>query len=167
MESSAKSRSVVPSARITMNIGVITRLPFSLANSLMPCHWSVAGRCVSTHLMSRFSSYSSSSFLPSLASLTAVHRRNRPSRSRIKLNSLIADADEDRAHHQGQHYADHQRFLLVLPGHAELGHDDDEDEQVVDGEGVLRQPAGEELGAELVARADPAADADQDSERDV
>ena len=56
-----------------------------------------------------------------------------------------ADHDEDRAHDQGQHDADHQRGLLVLTRHRELRHDDDEDEQVVDGEAVLRQPAGEEL----------------------
>ena len=64
----------MPSVSTTMNIGVISRLPFSLTNSFAPFHSSVAGRCVLGEPDEpRFSSYSSSSSSsPSLASLTAV-----------------------------------------------------------------------------------------------
>ena len=72
-----------------------------------------------------------------------------------------ADRDEDAAHHQGQHDADHQRRLLELLRHRELGHDDEEDEQVVDRQRVLGQPAGEELAAVLVPRRRPDAEAEQ------
>ena len=83
-----------------------------------------------------------------------------------------AHHDEDRAHDQRQHDADHQRGLLERPGHRELRHDDDEDEQVVDGEGVLRQPAGEELrsgvGRELVRLGeDPQREPEEDRQADV
>jgi len=57
---------------MTMNIGVMMRLPFSLMDSLVPCHRFVAGNRASTHFSRRFSSNSSSSLSPSLASLTAV-----------------------------------------------------------------------------------------------
>ena len=72
IESSANSRSVVPSVRITMTSGVITRTPFSLVKILRPCHSLVAGKRFSTSRTSRFSSYSSSSSAPSLASFQAV-----------------------------------------------------------------------------------------------
>ena len=55
-----------------MNIGVISRLPSTVAISLTPCHSWVAGNRCSTHLRSRFSSKSSSPDSPSLTSLTAV-----------------------------------------------------------------------------------------------
>ena len=63
-------------------------------------------------------------------------------------NRLIAAApsgDEDAAEDQRQDDADQQGELLQLPRHLQLGHDDDEDEQVVDRQAVLGQPAGEEL----------------------
>ena len=78
IESSAKSRSVVPKARMTMNIGVMLRLPLEVMNSLVPYHWLVAGKRDSTHFRKRFSSYSSSSLSPSRARLTAVKTRNAP-----------------------------------------------------------------------------------------
>ena len=62
----------MPSASITMNIGVISRLPFSVIHSLAPWHSLVAGSALSTHLIRRFSSNSSSSSAPSFASFTAV-----------------------------------------------------------------------------------------------
>ncbi len=55
-----------------MNIGVSSRLPFSLIHSLAPAYSFVAGNARSTQRISRFSSYSSSSVDPPLASLTAV-----------------------------------------------------------------------------------------------
>ena len=72
-----------------------------------------------------------------------------------------ADGDEDAAHDQREHDADEQRALLQLLGYGELAHDDQEDEQVVDREGVLGQPAGEELGAVLVPGEDPDPDAEE------
>ena len=62
-----------------------------------------------------------------------------------------AKSDEDPAHDQRQDDAHEQGCLLVHPRHLELRHDDDEDEQVVDGEAVLRQPAGVELARVLRA----------------
>ena len=61
------------------------------------------------------------------------------------LDRRRADGDEDPAHHQGQDDADQQGRLLQRPGHREPRHDDDEDEQVVDRQAVLREPAGVEL----------------------
>ena len=51
-------------------------------------------------------------------------------------------------------------------GTCELRHDDDEDEQVVDGQAVLRQPAGEELAAVLRAGEVPDPDAEHDRQPD-
>ena len=62
----------MPSAMMTMNIGVASLLPSTWVNSLAPSYSLVAGKRLSTHFMKRFSSYSSSSLSPSLASLTAV-----------------------------------------------------------------------------------------------
>jgi hypothetical protein len=80
---------------------------------------------------------------------------------------LRADGDEDPAHHQRQRDPDQQHLLLVLPGHGELAHDDDEDEQVVDRQRVLRQPAGEELPAGLTAGGERQSDAEQQRDADV
>ena len=60
-----------------------------------------------------------------------------------------ADRDEHRAGDQRDDDAHHQHLLLVAAGHLELGHDDEEHEQVVHAEAVLGDPAGEELGAVL------------------
>jgi hypothetical protein len=57
------------------------------------------------------------------------------------------DGDEDASHHEGQHDADEQRRLLQMSRDGQLAHDDDEDEEVVDRQRVLGQPAGEELAA--------------------
>ena len=66
MESSAKSRSVVPIAMITKNSGVASRLPFCRMNSLVPSYsFGGAGTGDSTNFMKRFSSNSSSSLSPS------------------------------------------------------------------------------------------------------
>jgi hypothetical protein len=78
-----------------------------------------------------------------------------------------AERDEDAAEDQGQDDAHHQRFLLVLPRHREAGHDDDEDEQVVDRQAVLGQPAGEELHAVVVPVVGPRPDAERDRQPHV
>ena len=62
-----------------------------------------------------------------------------------------AERDEDAAEDQRQDDADQERLLLILLGHVEAGHDDQEDEQVVDRQAVLGEPAGEELDTELAA----------------
>ena len=62
-----------------------------------------------------------------------------------------AEQDEDAAEDQRDDDAHHEHFLLVLTRYREAGHDDDEDEQVVDAEAVFRHPAGEELPAVLGA----------------
>ncbi len=144
-----------------------TLLPFSFTKIFVPCQVSVAGRCRSTHLMSRFSSYSSSLLLPSLGELDRREDQEEPEDVEDPAELVDrgrSDRDEDRPHHQGEHDADQQRLLLVLPGHPELRHDDDEDEQVVDRERVLRQPPGVELHAELVAREDPDAGTECDGQ---
>ena len=61
---------------------------------------------------------------------------------------------------------DHQRLLLEVPRHLQGAHQDDEDEQVVDREAVLRQPAGEELHAEVMAVGGAVVEEDPDAERD-
>ncbi len=72
MESSAKSRSVVPSATTTANIGVKRNLAFSRIQSLPPRHSSVCGSAVRTQVTILLSSYSSSSSGPCFASLKPV-----------------------------------------------------------------------------------------------
>ena len=57
--------------------------------------------------------------------------------------------DEDAAEDDGDDDAHHEHFLLVLPRYREAAHDDDEDEQIVDAQRVLEQPAGEEFAAML------------------
>ena len=56
--------------------------------------------------------------------------------------------DEDPAQDQRDDDADHQGLLLQVPRHPEAGHDDHEDEEVVDRQAVLGQPPGIELGRE-------------------
>ena len=67
---------------------------------------------------------------------------------KIQLNTLMAAApnsNEDAAKNECQDDADQQCELLQLTGNLQLGHDDQEDEQVVDREAVLGNPAGKEL----------------------
>ena len=78
-----------------------------------------------------------------------------------------ADGDEDRAHDQRHHDADHQGVLLELTRHRELAHDDDEDEQVVDRQRVLHQPAGVELQRVRAAGGVPDAQAEQQRQADI
>jgi hypothetical protein len=58
-------------------------------------------------------------------------------------------------------------MMLVLPRHVEAGHDDQEDEQVVHGQAVLGEPAGEELQPELAAVEEPHPHPEGDGQGDV
>jgi hypothetical protein len=51
-----------------------------------------------------------------------------------------------------EHDPDDQHLLLVLGGDGEGGHDDHEDEQVVDRQALLDDVAGEVLAAEAPSR---------------
>ena len=61
------------------------------------------------------------------------------------LDELRAEQDEDAAEDQREDDAHHEHLLLHLLRHGEPRHDDDEDEQVVDREAVLGEPADDEL----------------------
>ena len=63
IESSANSRSVVPSAMITISIGETTRAPFARYQSLRPRYSSPTLRWVCANLTTRLSSGCSSSWL--------------------------------------------------------------------------------------------------------
>jgi len=64
-----------------------------------------------------------------------------------ELDQPSTQRDEDASEHQRQDDAHQQRELLEVTRHAEPAHDDEEDEQVVDGQRVLGEPAGDELTA--------------------
>ena len=84
--------------------------------------------------------------------------RNAPKMKNTQANRLIAAAPSAMKMPrkiERQDDADQQRELLQLSGHLQLAHDDDEDEQVVDRQAVLGQPAGEELARILAARKRP------------
>ena len=66
-----------------------------------------------------------------------------------------AEQDEDAAQDQRDDDPHHQGFLLQLPGHLEARHDDHEDEEVVDRQRVLGQPARVELRARTARRSPP------------
>ncbi len=57
--------------------------------------------------------------------------------------------DEEPAQHERDDDAHHQHFLLIAARHRELAHDQHEDEQVVDRQAVLGEPAGDELAGVL------------------
>jgi hypothetical protein len=61
------------------------------------------------------------------------------------------ERDEDRPHDQGDEDAEGQDALLVPGRHREGGQDHDEHEEVVDGEALLDEVAGEVLRAEVPA----------------
>ncbi len=77
-----------------------------------------------------------------------------------------AHGDEDAAEDQRHDDADQQRELLQLAGHLEAAHDDQEDEQVVDRQAVLGEPAGEELAGVPRTRDRPDHQAEGDREPD-
>ena len=142
----------MPRASTTTNIGVISRRPFSRTTILVPWYSLVAGKRRSTQLTSRLSSNSSSSLGALLGQLDRRVDQERPEDVEDPAEVVDrrgADGDEAAAHHQGEDDADQQRGLLVARGHLQPAHDDDEHEQVVDRQRVLREPAGEELAAVL------------------
>ena len=55
--------------------------------------------------------------------------------------------DEDRSQGQGGDDAEDEHPLLVFAGYRERRHDDHEDEEVVDGQALFHQVAGEVLAA--------------------
>ena len=65
------------------------------------------------------------------------------------LDELRAEQDEDAAEDQRQDDAHHEHLLLHLLRHREPRHDHDEDEQVVDRQAVLGEPARDELAGVL------------------
>ena len=67
-----------------------------------------------------------------------------------------AEEDEAGAGDQREHDAEQQHLLLVLAGHPEARHDDEEDEQVVDRQRLLGDVAGEVLRTRCRARRTPA-----------
>jgi hypothetical protein len=83
-----------------------------------------------------------------------------------------ADEDEHRPQHQGEGDAEQQHLLLQFPRHGEAGHDEHEDEQVVDREALLGDVPGEVLTGELTAaepqdqQSEDHGDADVDSRPD-
>ena len=78
-----------------------------------------------------------------------------------------AEGDEDRPQHQRGEDPERQHPLLVLGRHRERGHDDHEDEEVVDRQALLDDVAREVLGAEVPAGDHPEDDAERDRDADV
>jgi hypothetical protein len=98
-----------------------------------------------------------------------VNSRNAANTYRTQLKLLDEDGtggDECAAEHQGADDAEEQHAVLELPRDGEVGEDDRPDEDVVDGERLLDQIAGEVLLTELGAVQPPDADAERDAERD-
>ncbi len=63
--------------------------------------------------------------------------------------------------------AHHEHLLLIAARHGELRHDQHEDEEVVDRQAVLGEPAGDELSGVLAAGEDPHEPGEDQRERDV
>ena len=59
------------------------------------------------------------------------------------MDQRDAHGDHGGAHDQGAQDAPEQHLVLVQAGHAEVGKDQQEDEQVIDAEGLFEQVAGE------------------------
>ena len=85
----------------------------------------------------------------------------------IGVDRCGADGDERAAHHQRHHDAEKQYLLLVLAGHRELAHDDHEHEEVVDGQRLLGDVAGEVLTAIGSAPLPPDEETEDDGDRNV
>ena len=83
------------------------------------------------------------------------------------LDDRGAEEDEDAAQDEGDDDAHHQHLLLVAARDRELAHDQHEDEEVVDRQAVLRQPAGDELAGVLRTGDDPHQPGEDQRERHV
>ena len=98
-----------------------------------------------------------------------LHRRAQQERAEEeehpteRIDHRCTERNEDAAKDERQDDADQQRELLQRPGNHQLGHDHDEDEQVVDREAVLGNPAGKELPC--VARAGDSPDTEAEHHR--
>ena len=83
------------------------------------------------------------------------------------LDRRGTDQDERAAEDQRDDDADHEHFLLIPARHRELTHDEHEDEEVVDRQAVLGEPAGDELPGVLRSGEDPHEAREDQRERDV
>jgi hypothetical protein len=78
-----------------------------------------------------------------------------------------AEEDEAGPGEQREDDAEQQHLLLVGTRHLEAGHDDEEDEEVVDRQRLLGDVAGEILAAHLATAEDPHSDAERERDADV
>ena len=78
-----------------------------------------------------------------------------------------ANGNEDRAQDQGEHDTEEKYALVIDAGYGELGQDDDEDEEVVDRQGLLHQVGREVLRAEVTALPRPDEHPEGHRHRDV
>ena len=169
IESSAKSRSMLPMAISTMNSGVTMRLPSTLVDELaldvlVGDRQQPPGRAHDAVALD-------------VGVLVAVpeqlHRRvdqqqaEQQEHEREQRQQRGAERDEDPPHDQGEDDAERQHLVLVALGHRERRHDDHEDEQVVDREALLDDPAREVLGARVTAVGGGEPDAERDGDADV
>ena len=83
------------------------------------------------------------------------------------LDERGAGEDEDEPENKGDDDAGEQYLLLVLPGHLEGGHHDDEDEEVVDAQRLLGDVAGQVLLSEPAAPHEPDDGTEDQSHGDV
>ena len=170
IESSANSRSVDPIATITTSIGVIIRRPATRTNERR----SVELRGHRQHAAHQAQHGVLRELVLVVDALPGhVDRRHdQDGREQVehpaeRLDGGRTDGDERSAHHQGDDDADEEHPVLVLRGNPERGQDEDEHEQVVDRQRVLRDVPGEELPGRHSAGERPQADAEQHGQRDV
>ena len=83
------------------------------------------------------------------------------------LDERGAGEDEDEPENKGDDDAGEQHLLLVLPGHLEGGHHDDEDEEVVDAQRLLGDVAGQVLLGEAPAPHEPDDAAEDQGHADI
>ena len=83
------------------------------------------------------------------------------------LNDSRTDEDEDEAHHQRHDDAIEQHLLLVLSGNAERGDDNDEHEDVIKRERLLREVPGKIFAGERAAVTHVEHTAVDDGEADI
>src|SRR5699024_5012630 len=82
-------------------------------------------------------------------------------------DSRRTDRDENTAQNQGQYDADHECLLLIHARHLEAGHNQDENKQVIDGQAVFGDPAGQELHAVCTTVMQPHIQAERERECDI
>ena len=154
MESSAKTRSVAPSARTTRSHRR-HRPPRPLFDDELAAVPAVGDVQVVAGEPDRPRSPLSASCVGAARQSgrgVDQERAENVEHPREPLDGGRAQRNKDAAENQRDHDADEQGFALIDPGHAEARHDDDEDEQVVDRQAVLGEPAREELDARTDGR---------------